>query len=96
MVAIVTGAQQVGEVLAPISGVERVDECIDQSCITQYRTTAEGAFDIHGFAARDRPAGRAAREQTSEYLSTAMEGRSRIVAPSLCPAENCDFALTGG
>jgi len=92
MVAVATGAAHVGGVLEPIEGIELADEVIDGSAITQFWAPDGDMFEVHGFAARDSMAGIAAREQILEFVTTGLfEGRSRIVAPSSCPASGCDF-----
>jgi hypothetical protein len=92
MVAVTVGARHVGGILEPIPGVEPVDEVVDASAITQYRTGEEGVFEVHGFAGRNAPAGEAAREQILEFLESAWAGSSRIRAPSMCPSAGCDFS----
>lgn len=92
MVAVTAGARHVGAVLEAIPGVEPIDEVIEGSAITQYRTSEEGVFEVHGFGARDSPAGEAAREQIFEFLESAWSGRARIRVPSLCREGSCDFA----
>jgi hypothetical protein len=92
MVAVTVGARHVGGVLQAIPGIEPAAEVIDGSAITQYRTAEEGIFEVHGFAGRDAPAGRAAREQILDFLESAWSGASRIRPPSMCPAAGCDFS----
>ncbi|MFK7992449.1 MAG: hypothetical protein AB8I08_40885 [Sandaracinaceae bacterium] len=91
MVAIATGAAQVGGVFEPIAGLSTAEEVVEGSGITQFRAPAGGPFDIHGFAALNNPAGDAARQQISAFLMSVFEGESRIVPPSACP-EGCDYA----
>jgi len=93
MVAVATGALHVGGVLEPIEGVEPAAEVIDGSGITQFQAPPGGGrFDAHGFAARDNPAGVAAREQIFRFVQSALfEGRSVIEPPPSCPAAGCDF-----
>ncbi len=93
MVAVATGAAQVGGILEPIDGIEPSDEVIDGSAITQFQAPADASdLAIHGFAARDSMAGAAAREQILEFVNTALfDGRSRIAAPPSCPASGCAF-----
>lgn len=93
MVAVTTGAVAVGGILQPIEGVAPAAEAevIDASAITQFRAPPGGMFDIHGFAARDTPAGVAAREQILEFVTTALfEERSVIAPPASCP-DGCDY-----
>jgi hypothetical protein len=90
MVAIAAGARHVGGVLEAIPGVEPADEVIEGSGITQFRAPPGGMFEVHGFAARDTPAGEAARAQIFEFLTSALAGESHIVPPPSCP-DGCDF-----
>jgi hypothetical protein len=92
MVAVVTGAVQVGAVLSPLAGVLPAGEAEGQSGITQYRVPDTDPFAIHGFAARDTPAGAAAREQMSAFLSSVWAGKPKVVVPAGCPEGSCDFS----
>lgn len=92
MVAIAAGAQHVGGVLEPIVGVPMAAEVVDGSAITQFRTSEEGLYEVHGFTVRNTPAGAAAREQLMSFLESAWAGESIIAPPSTCPASGCDFA----
>lgn len=85
MVAIAVGARHVGGVLEPIEGVEPADEVIEGSGITQFLAPEGGRFDVHGFAARDTPAGAAARQQIFDFVRSALAGESRIAPPTDCP-----------
>ena len=91
-VAVVTGAVQVGAVLSPIAGVPTAGEAEGQSGITQYRVPDTDPFAIHGFAARDTPAGAAAREQMAAFLSSVWIGKPKVTAPMACPNGSCDFS----
>lgn len=92
------GAVQVGAVLQPVSGVERTESAAGRSAITQYRVprAVTTPLDVHGFAARDTPAGVAAREQIESFLRSVWTGESEITVPPTCtrntPAGSCDFA----
>ncbi len=90
MVAAVTGARMVGGVLEPIDGVESAPEVIEGSAITQFRAPEGGDFDVHGFAARDTPAGDAARQQIFDFVTSALAGEARIAPPADCP-DGCDY-----
>lgn len=92
MVAIVTGAAQVGAVLSPIEGVPQASMLSAQSGITQYRVAATDPFAIHGFAASDTPAGAAAREQMAAFLGSVWAGKPTISVPAACPKGSCDFS----
>lgn len=100
MVASVTGAQQIG---APLSPVHRVTRAMDDTvtngvAFTQYRVPSNvtGAYDVHGFGARDTPAGLAAREQIFSFIQSVWMGAPRATLPPRCasntPANSCDFA----
>ena len=91
MAAVVTGADQVGAVLSPILGVSPVDAAVGQTAITQYRVPDTDELDIHGFAARDTPAGVAAREQILSFLMSVYEKQPKITVPSGCKGGSCDF-----
>jgi len=92
MVARTVGARHVGGVLEPIAGITTAPEVIDGSGITQFRSPDTEELDVHGFAARDTPAGDAAREQILRFLETAWAGESVISPPSTCPESGCDFS----
>jgi pimeloyl-ACP methyl ester carboxylesterase len=96
-VARATGAVQLGAVLAKVEGVEALPvssgaEIVDGSGFTQYRVK-DGAsdYDVHGFAARDTPAGAAAREQIRAFVASVFAGRPRITLPVGCADGSCDF-----
>jgi hypothetical protein len=91
LLAVTTGAVQVGKVLVPIAGVKPVSEADDQSGITQYHVTATDPFDIHGFAARDTPAGIAARDQITTFVQSVWAGKPVVKVPVGCPGGSCDF-----
>jgi hypothetical protein len=91
MVAVTADALQVGAVLEPITGLESAGEAVDRSGITQYRVGDTDALDIHGFAARNTPAGAAAREQIEAYLLSVYAGAPRITVPAGCVGGTCDF-----
>jgi hypothetical protein len=92
MVAVVTGAAQVGTVLSPIEGVPEAGPIEGKSGITQYRVADTDPFAIHGFAARDTPAGAAAREQMAAFLGSVWAGKPAISVPAGCPKGSCDFS----
>ena len=94
MVAVVTAAKQVGAELVPIAAkIPLASEVEGASAITQYKVAATGAYDIHGFAGRDTPAGRAARSQIVDFVSSIWrDGKAKITVPSTCPSGSCDFS----
>jgi hypothetical protein len=96
MLAVVTGAGLLGEALTPIPGLAQVGKDAGSSRITQYQVPADttDALDIHGFAARDTPAGAAAREQILDFLTSVWASEPTIELPSTCAQESCDFSGT--
>lgn len=95
LAAVVTNAVHVGKPLSPIWGLSEREVIEGASGITQYRVPDDGPYAVHGFAARNTPAGDAAREQIREFLTTAREGRAVIRVPSACVNGSCDFVGTG-
>ena len=93
MVAVVTGAKQVGAVLVPIAAnIAPAAEVDGASGITQYRVTSTDPLKVHGFAAQDTPAGRAARSQIVDFVSAIwMDGKAKITVPAGCIGGSCDF-----
>ncbi len=55
-----------------------------------------GPYNVHGFAARDTPAGVAAREQIVGFIRSLWAGSMRVTIPSGCamntPPGSCDFS----
>ncbi|MBL8635319.1 MAG: hypothetical protein JNM40_18985 [Myxococcales bacterium] len=94
MVAVVTAAQQVGAELSPIPAqIPRASEVSRGSAITQYKVADTGAYDIHGFAGRDTPAGRAARSQIVDFVQSIWQtGTAKITVPATCTGGSCDFS----
>jgi hypothetical protein len=92
MAAVATGADQVGKVLSPIVGVSPVEEAVGRTALTQYRVPDMEELDIHGFAARDTPAGAAAREQIQSFLLSVLAKDPKITVPSGCKGGSCDFS----
>lgn len=91
MLARLTGAKLVGAPLVPIAGVSGASSVSNASGITQYHVDDTGAYDVHGFAAKDTPAGAAAREQILSFLTTVWAEAPLIVVPESCPDQRCDF-----
>jgi hypothetical protein len=100
MVATVARARQLGAALSPVHGVvpETDGEVLNGASFTQFRVPARvtGAYDVHGFGARDTIAGDAAREQIFAFLQSVWMGAPRSLTPSYCvvnmPMNSCDFA----
>jgi hypothetical protein len=91
LLAVTTGAAQVGAVLVPIAGVKSVKEAAGQSGITQYHVSDTAPFDIHGFAAKDTPAGAAARVQITSFVQSVWAGAPVVKVPDGCNGGSCDF-----
>ncbi|HCH64138.1 MAG TPA: hypothetical protein DFR83_15145 [Deltaproteobacteria bacterium] len=91
-------AEQVGPALRPIAAVEPSEDdlVIDGVGITQYRVPDEGPFQVHGFAARNTPAGLAAMEQIFGFMRSGWAGEARIHFPDGCADVtadgSCDFS----
>jgi|LNFM01.1.fsa_nt_gb hypothetical protein len=100
MVATATGASQIGAPLSTVPGVTRAmnDTVVNGVSFTQYRVPSNvtGAYDVHGFGARDTPAGLAAREQIFSFIQSVWMGAPRATLPPRCannmPANSCDFS----
>jgi hypothetical protein len=97
-VAASSHAVQLGAVLAPVEGVMRVDGPVSQTAFTQFRvpSSVTAPLSIHGFGAGDSIAGRAARQQLTDFIASVQTGSIRIAVPDLCasnmPAGSCDFS----
>lgn len=92
-VALAVDAVQVGAVLVPIPGVEPAKAAaVTESALTQYHVPDPGALEIHGFAARDTPAGKAARDQIRTFVKSALMGNPETVVPPGCAGGSCDFS----
>jgi hypothetical protein len=95
MVAVVTGATQVGKVLVPIAaGIPTANEVDGASGITQYHVTSSDPYDVHGFAAQSTPAGDAARSQIQSFVTSVWAGKPQITIPAGCTGGSCDFSQT--
>jgi len=94
LVAASSHAVQVAAVLDPITGVMPVAGGATQTAITQFRvpSSVTDALDIHGFAAKDTPAGVAARQQISAFIQSVWAGTPRIDVPPSCANQSCDFS----
>lgn len=97
ILALALGAKMVGPALVAIPGVESAEAVEGGAAITQFRVPDSGVYDVHGFAARDTPAGAAAFEQIVEFAQSVwVEQAPRITFPEGCaevtPAGDCDFS----
>lgn len=91
-VARTTGAVQLGAVLEPIEGLTAAAAADDVSAVTQYKVPPASDYDVHGFAAKDTPAGVAARDQIRAFVASVFAGKPRIVVPPGCAGGSCDFS----
>ncbi len=86
----------IGEPLTPMPGLRRADRAEAASAATQFKTPEQGNLEIHGFAARDTPAGVAAREQIRGFIFSHWQGAALITLPQACldntPTGSCDFS----
>lgn len=102
MVATVTRARQLGAALSPVFGVtpQANGEVLNGVAFTQFRVPSRvtGAYDVHGFGARDTIAGDAAREQIFAFIQSVWNGMPRSLTPSYCvvnmPMNSCDFSAS--
>lgn len=96
MVAVVTDAKLVGAELSPLAlSLPRQNVVEAGSGITQYRVADTGPYDVHGFAGRNTPAGRAARAQIVDFVRSIWnDGEAKITVPTACPSSRCDFSGT--
>ncbi len=92
MVASALNAVHIGEVLLPIVDLQSADEAIGVTGITQYKVSSDDALDIHGFGAKDAPAGVAARSQILSFVQSVWAGAPKIEVPVECANGSCDFS----
>ena len=90
------GATQIDPSLEEIVDLEHSDgPVMGATAIEQFRVPDTGAYDVHGFAARDTLAGDAALEQILEFMSSALAGEPSISHPEGCSGVtedgSCDF-----
>lgn len=91
MVAAAVHAVHLGKVLKPVEGVPTADTAVNQSALTQFKVSGTAALDVHGFGSRNNPAGEAARDQISRFISSVLVGQPRIEVPVGCLNGSCDF-----
>lgn len=96
MLALALGASMVGPALQEIPGMPAASEVRSGAALTQFHVPNTGVYDVHGFAARDTPAGAAAFEQIIEFVQSVWtDGEPVITFPEGCsevtPAGDCDF-----
>ena len=76
---------------ATSAGLPHADEVDGASGFTQYAVSDTAAYDVHGFAGRDTPAGRAARDQIAAFVASVWAGAPKIAIPAGCTGGSCDF-----
>ncbi|MFT7518941.1 MAG: hypothetical protein ACI9MC_001075 [Kiritimatiellia bacterium] len=91
------GAVQLDPSLQDIHGLEHSSEPVHSgTALTQFRVPNTGQYDVHGFAARNTPAGHAALEQMTTFLLSAWEGEPTMEHPKGCAdvteKGDCDFS----
>lgn len=96
ILALALGASMVGPALQEIPGLGSASEVRSGAALTQFHVPNSGVYDVHGFAARDTPAGAAAFEQIIEFVQSVwVDGDPLITFPEGCsavtPAGDCDF-----
>jgi hypothetical protein len=97
MVAVSSGAVQLGGVIVPVWGVPPVAGPVHQTAYTQFKVPASVTDDygIHGFGAGGTPAGIAARQQISAFITSVWNGAPAIAVPAACATranQSCDFS----
>lgn len=92
IVATATHAVLLGAQLLPIVDIEQVTGPVHQTAITQFKVASDDAYSIHGFAARDTPAGAAALSQILAFLQSVWDGTPAIELPVGCSEGSCDFS----
>ncbi len=90
------GATQIDPSLEDIVDLEHSEGPVEgATALEQFRVPDTGAYDVHGFAARDTLAGDAALEQILGFMTSALAGEPSIVHPSGCSDltadGSCDF-----
>ncbi len=89
-------AAHVGVPITTLPGIEPTGDLVGATGLTQFSVPPTGEYDVHGFAARDTPAGDAAMEQIFRFARAAWAGESEIVVPSGCATAStdgsCDFS----
>ncbi len=91
------GAVQIDPSLEEIVELEHSEgPVLGATALEQFRVPDTGAYDVHGFAARDTPAGDAALEQILGFMSSALAGEPSIAHPTGCSEVtadgSCDFS----
>lgn len=90
------GASTVGPMISPVYGLPAAETVVNGVGLTQFRVPDTGPFDVHGFAARDTPAGAAAMEQIFSFMLSAWEGSPTVEFPESCAGVSADGACDWG
>ncbi len=90
------GAVQIDPSLEDVVDLDHDDGPVEgATALEQFRVPDTGAYDVHGFAARDTLAGDAALEQIMGFMTTALAGEPSIAHPVGCSEVtadgSCDF-----
>lgn len=84
------------EPIVGLDGLERASEVLGRSGYTEFKTDETSATAVHGFAARDSDAGRAARDQIQAFIQSLWDGAPVIGIPERCERTArpgvCDFS----
>ncbi len=96
LVATSLHAAVVGGTPVPVPGLPSVTVARGRSALTEFVAPAGSAYQVHGFAAGDTPAGIAARAQMIAFIQSLWAGDPTIVLPDAClaldPPGTCDFS----
>jgi hypothetical protein len=98
LVASTSEADQVGVVLNPIVDTTNVSVATNHTGMSQFKvpSSVTAPLDIHGFAAKNTPAGVAAQQQIQSFIQSVWQGTPVIGVPPECvtntPANSCDFS----
>lgn len=79
-----------------LDGLERAELVVGRTGYTEFKTSETSATAVHGFAARDSEAGKAARDQIQAFIRTLWDGTPVIGIPQRCLEAArpgvCDFS----
>jgi hypothetical protein len=89
-------AEQLDPALSDIHGLDHATRAVTAgAALTQFRVPDTGQYDVHGFAARNTPAGHAALGQITTFLEAAWAGEPIMAHPVGCAVTqdgSCDFS----
>jgi hypothetical protein len=96
LVATSLRAAIVGGTPVPVPGLVAETVARGKSALTEFVVPPGSAYQIHGFAAGDTPAGSAARAQIIAFIQSLWAGDPTITLPDAClaldPPGTCDFS----